>query len=1002
MTENHRISRQTYRYSTVFITLYRPKIDKAGFVMRLTSIFFVTAALAVSGNTLADTLKPTELDALNYQPSLLPGNYNPDITTPASILGFPVGSRTASPAQIVDFITIIASESDRVILTEYARSHEDRPLYYLAISSPENLARIPEVKADLARLADPRSLSEAEGNAIIDSLPAVAWMGYSIHGNESSGSDAALASIYHLAASQDDDVISMLANEIVIIDPSMNPDGRARFIKIKEEARGVAPNVDDQSRLHIQSWPGGRYNHYLFDLNRDYIHGAHPETRGKVRAINEWRPQIVIDAHEQGSQSNYHFSPARQPINFNGPPSHEKWNEIFASDQASAFDQRGWPYFNGQNYDDLYPGYTTFSKYRGAINILYEQPGIDEDGVRRPDGSILTYQESVHHHLASTLANLKTLAVHSADLYRDYLADRRLVSSASGPYSNRTLVILPTSNDSRRPSFVRTMKMQGFEMFTADRDIAAGSVTTQLGKTLRNMTIPRGSIVLPNRQPEARLLSAMLEFDTDFTDGMMLEERESLLRGEGSRMYEDTAWNTTMLHGLEAWTVNAHIDRNLVPYQDPVTDSGLKNVEGSIGYIVNGDDDRSVGFAARAMESGISVRVLQRATRLDGKDWPRGSVVISRNDHRTYQGDLAVDVDHLAAELGLAAQGFAHGTAPGDLPDMGGRHFTRLVQPGIAFVSNGKVSPLDLGAMWHVMDTYLGIRHSQLNWDWLANFDLRRYNVIVLPDSWSPEFSDAALSHLSTWVENGGTLIANGSSAAALSAVDRKFTSARQIGDTFEDMEKYDLALQREWLASQRAIPDDSQVWANVVPQDVSYPWSSDAKSPGKDALKKLDDWQKIFMPRGAVLAARTDQKHWLTMGVGQQLPVLYRRPTVLMSDGSAQVPVRFGVLSRIGQDRWRQMQQENGDKAPARKIGWSSLPDQYEMNLRMSGIVWPEAAQRLANTAYVTREQKGRGQIILFAYSPAYRGSTPGTSRLLLNAVIYGPGLGTSQPIIP
>ncbi|HIG26430.1 MAG TPA: peptidase [Verrucomicrobiales bacterium] len=969
--------------------------------MRLLTFLFITAIGPAIGNINADTLKPTESEALKYPPSLLPGNYNPAITTPSSVLGFPVGSRTSTTDQIVEIITKIASESERVSLTEYARSHEGRPLHYLVISSPENLARIPEVKADLARLADPRGLSEAEGNTIIDRLPAVAWFGHSIHGNEASGSDSALISIYHLAASLDEDVVSMLEKEIVIIDPCMNPDGRTRFMKIMEEARGVAPNVDDQSRLHTQSWPKGRYNHYLFDLNRDYIHGAHPETRGKVAAMNEWYPQLVIDAHEQGAQSNYHFSPSRQPINFNGPPQHEKWNEVFAKDQASAFDQRGWPYFNGQNYDDLYPGYTNYSKYRGAVNILYEQPGIDEDGVRRPDGSILTYKESVHHHLTSTLANLYTLAEHSAELYRDFLADRRLVTSESGPYGNRTFVVLPTRNESRMLSFVRTMKMQGFEMFTAEGDIEVASVTTQLGKNLSNMTIPRGSIVLPNRQPEARLLSAMLEFDTPFTDGMMLEERESLLRGEGSMMYEDTAWNTTMLHGLEAWTVNAHIDQNLVHYQEAVVDSGLKDVDGSIGYIINGDDDRSVGFAARAMESGISVRVLQRATRLDGNDWPRGSIVVSRNDHRTYDGDLAADIGRLADELGLSIQGFAHGTAPGDLPDVGGRYFTRLVPPSIAFVSNGKVNPLDLGAMWHVMDTHLGIRHSQLVWKGLAKFDLRRYNVIVLPDSWEPEISDAALTRLSTWVKNGGTLIANGGSAAALSAVGRKFTSARHISDTFENPGKYDLALQREWLALQKTIPDDSQIWSNVVPQDVTYPWNSESKSPGKDALKKLDDWQKIFMPKGAVLAARTDQKHWLTMGIGKQLPVLYRRPTVLMSDGSADVPVRFGVLSRIGQERWDQMQEENEGKKSARKIGWSTLPDQYEMNLRMSGLVWPEAAQRLVNTAYVTRERKGNGQIILFAYSPVFRGSTPGTGRLLLNALIYGPGLGTSQAII-
>ena len=979
------------------------KPETRGQQMLKSALLIFTINTIVSTLVFAETsLSPTPMDELDYTQPLLSGNYNPDITTPSSVLGFPVGRKTASPAQIVDFITHASSQSDRAMLVEYARSHEDRPLYYVVISSADNLARLDSIKAGVQRLSDPRGLSADDASVLINDLPAIAWMAYSIHGNETSGADSALATIYHLLASTDEDIVSLLDRSIVIIDPSQNPDGRARFIKAVEELRGLTPSVDNQSMLHTQYWPGGRYNHYLFDLNRDFIHGVHPETRGRVRAINEWHPQLVIDGHEMGSLSTYHFSPPRQPINAHLPPALARWGLAFAKDQARAFDQRGWPYFNGENYDDLYPGYTTYSQYRGALNILYEQARIAENGVRRRGGIITTYQESVHHQLVSTLTNLQTLAEQSKNLYRDYVADRRFVLSSRSPYADRNFVILPTDNHSRLQSFVDTMELQGFELYSANQDISVSNALTQLGSTIDKSTIPKGSIVLPNRQPEARLLATMLEFETTITPATLLKERQSILRGEGSLMYDVTAWNITMLHGLEAWTVSGDLGNRLDPYRAVSSESGLSDVDHSIGWVVNGNDDHSVGFAARGMELGLKLRVINKSAELDGKTYPRGSVVVTRNDNSSYSGDLAGTVGALARELELTAQGFASGTGPGDLPDVGGRYFVPLEPPRIAIITQGGMSPLDVGATWHTVDKYLGIRHSQLDQSRLGSFDLRRYNVLVMPDSRSARLTDKTIRKLAGWVENGGTLIAVGRSAAALSAVEWKFTAVRQIADTFEARDKYDLALQREWLADQDAVGNLPQVWANVAPEDVSYPWQTSAKKTDKTALKKQDDWQKMFMPSGVLLSARSNHDHWLTYGTGAVLPVLFGNAPVLMTDSKSETAVRLGVLTQIDANRWKDIKTQMVKDKTARKIGWSSLPDEHELTLRMSGLLWPEAAQRLANAAYLTREAKGNGQVILFADTPAFRGSTLGTNRLLLNALVYGPALGADHPIVP
>ena len=941
----------------------------------------------------AELLSPTQLSELKYDQTLLPGNYNPAIPHPDAILGFPVGSRAATPSQIVEVIQAITAASDRTLLVEYARSHEKRPLYYVVISSPGNLARIEQVKADVKRLADPRNLGEAEANVIIENLPALAWMSYSIHGDESSGADAALAAIYHLAASIDDDIEALLDKEIVIIDPSQNPDGRARFVKFQEETRGIAPNIDDQSMLHSQYWPGGRYNHYFFDLNRDYILGVQPETRGRVKAFNEWRPQLVIDAHEMGSQTTYHFTPSREPINLNVSQSLRDWNVTFAKDQAAVFDSHGWPYFNGEAFDDFYPGYTAFSQYRGALNILYEQAGLSEDGVRRRSGEIITYREAVHHQLISTLVNLKTLAKHSQALYRDYLDDRRMLVSDNSPYANRTFVVLPTDNQARLDNFVTMMQLQGFEIYEAEKAIPVKNALTQMGHTLARATIPKGALILPNRQPEARLLATMLEFDAEVLDEVLIKERQSLLRGEGSTMYDIGAWNATMLKGLEAWTVPMHLDNDVRPFQTRPAAKGAVKVEHVIGYVVNGNDDRAPGFAARAMEIGLNVRVITKAAELDSKPYPRGSIAVIRNDNRST--DLFEPVDQIASELGIVAQGFTSGMGPGDFPDTGGRYFVALERPRIALVSRGRANPLGVGAIWHSLDENLGIRHSLVDLERLLKYDLRRYNVIIFPDMRAMELSEKELSKLSDWIKNGGTLVAVKSAAAAFSAADKMFTKTRLMGDTFEDQSAYDLALQREWLSSKNELSGD--IWSNSAPVDVDYPWTSESKSPGKTTLEKLDKWQKIFQPSGVMLAGKVDQYHWLTFGTGETLPLLVGRVPILMTDGSSEAVVRYGVLKKMESTRWEQSKREGG-----RKIGWATLPDQYELDLRMSGFLWPEAAQRMANAAYLTRESKGNGQIILFADDPNFRGAAAGTNRLLLNAIVFGPGLGASHPIIP
>jgi len=944
-------------------------------------------------------MKPTPLVGLDYQKPLHSGKYDSSIPTAESMLGFKVGKRTATPAQIVEAINVWNKASSKMQLVEYARSHENRPLYYALISTPENLANIEAVKANLARLANPNNLSSGDAKKIIGQLPAISWMAYSIHGNESSGSDAALAAIYHLIASEEDDIKDLLSKSIVIIDPSMNPDGRARFTKALEQSRGIAPNVDNQSLLHTGFWPYGRTNHYLFDLNRDFILGVHPETIGRVKAIGQWHPQLMIDGHEMGSQSTYLFAPAREPINKNLSPMSKKWGNVFANDQAASFDNENWPYFTGEWFENLYPGYSSFAEFRGSVHILYEQARMAEDGVRQANGRILSYQEAVHHQLTSTLTNLKTLAKNSKAMYQDYLTDRRKSISNTSIYANISYALPPSENTKRRLGFIRLMELQGFELFTSTQDMSYANSTNQLGVKV-TAELPKGSLIIRNRQPEARLLAAILEFDVELTNAVLVEERQHLLRDGSSIMYDTTAWNLTMMHGVEAYSIPSFIDSNLAPYQTPAAPEVIIKKTNSIAYIIDGVNDASVGFAAQLMEQGLQVRIIDKAAVLDGQNFSRGSIVVYRYDNEFFTGDLDALVETTAKKMSVTAVAITSGMGDGELPDIGGSHFRLLTQPQIAILTQGNINPYDYGAIWHSIDSYLGIRHSHLDMNNFSFNDLRRYNTLIIPDLFYGSFDESKLSSIKTWVKAGGTLIVIDDSIRAFVDPDAKFSNVRQIKDAFKDIAKYDLTLQREWLAQQDDYPEIKTAWQHAVTDSIIYPWSANGKTENEEVLKKQDQWLSKFSPSGAIVAARSDNKHWLTFGIPDLLPILVSNNPVLMTDDSVQAVVRFGVYEKMNKSMWDSVTASFKDKPITRKLGWSSLPDEYQLKLRMSGLLWPEASQRIANSAYLTQESKGNGQIILFASQPNFRGSTKGTNRLLLNALVYGAGLGT-HPVI-
>jgi hypothetical protein len=769
----------------------------------------------------------------------------------------------------------------------------------------------------------------------------------------------------------------------------MNPDGRERFMNALDQHRGRHPNVDDQSLLHTGYWPYGRGNHYLFDLNRDWIYARLPETRDRIPHVLRWRPLLLVDAHEMGAQDTYMFSPAREPHNPHLPPYRRSMGQVFADGKARAFDRFAYPYYTGEWHEDFYPGYTdAWASLRGALGVLYEQARLAEDGVQR-DTHLISYRQSVHHQVLASLADLQTLQRERVSMLEQFVTDRAGVLSPRGPYGNRSFVILPTENQGRMNDLLDLLHVQQFEVHRLTRELRVARASDQLGRQLSGQVLPTGSLVLRNRQPDGRLLAAMFEFDPQMSVSALTTERERVLREGRSTIYDTTGWNISMMFGLEALTVPEHLDSHLERL-DPAARPPAPAVPDSrnaLALVASGADDRANALAGRLMQLGLVVRAARTASELDGIELPLGSIAVTLNDNRQRQ-EWMEQVSQVGADLGLEVHAVGHGRAPGELADLGGREWRVLQPPRVALLARGSNNMLDFGAVWYLLDHRLGLRHSHLDEDRAAAMDLRRYNVIYLPERWTwgggGPLSPALIERLGDWVRAGGTLIASGNAARALTAGEAPIVRVRTLEQVIsEDLGPYQDGLYREWLAKAQPLPNE--IWGHAAQGQV-MPWAGTPALPAVEERQRRDRWLRQFMPSGALVANRADTRHWLNAGGHAFLTALFSNSPVLMAQPPVEAPLRVGVYDPA-----------EGD---AELLGWAPVPAGQELRVRAGGLLWPEARERIASAAWVTREGLGSGQVILFAHAPAFRGAQLGAMRVLENAIILGPGMGAGTPI--
>jgi len=907
--------------------------------------------------------------------------FNPAIPAPEAVIELPVGLSTVRPGPLdagnrqirqkavshealLGYMQKLAAVSDRVKLTPCGRSHEGRMLFYVTVTSPANHKRLGKIKALNARLADPRKLTGADDvDKIIADLPAVAWMSYSIHGDELSSTDAAMYVVYRLAAATDKKTIRLLDQVVIHIVPLVNPDGRERYLGQLHELSGIVENSDYQAMQHSGLWSQGRGNHYLFDLNRDWLVLTHPETSSLAKVIGSWNPHLLVDSHEMGGMDTYLFDPPTDPVNPHLSPKNLPWRKRFGADHAAAFNRYGWSYYTGEWYTDWGPFYTsTWANLRGAIGILYEQAGANGAEVKQHTGHIQTYRQTVHHHIVSSFANLETLRKNRKEILNDFYRDRLWAVSADD--DNFEALILPPCKDrSRRKRLISLLLRQGIEVGYAGEKFKAHGLVDIWGQQHQSMEFGPGTAVIKSAQPQRRLLYALLEFDPRFTDESLKYERQEIEKHRGTHLYDVSSSNVAMAFGLEAHWAKDIAEVKLLPEEPCKKRPPGGPGKADYGYIIDLADSKGYGALVALLQNGCNPRIATRPFRL-GSQFDAGTIILRKHENpdnlleilKKVSRDYRVEI--IGVDTALVESG----------PDLGGGRMDLLREPKVAIASQWPVSSTSFGSVWYLLDHRIHLRTSPVNIQYLGRIDLRKYNVLILPNSrgLSSVLDESAVKKIRRWVEAGGTLIAIGNSAAFAAEKDRGLSSVRLRRDVLGQLGVYAEALARETSARNVQI-DASVVWGREP--DKKKTDAPEENTPAKkdaDALKRLDQWQRMFSPTGVFVAADIDCEHWLTFGCARRMPLMFAGGYAFMSKYPVATPVR---LTDTG-------------------------------SLRLSGLLWPEARQRLAGTAYATVERLGHGQIILFACDPTYRAWLAGTERLFLNAVILGPGMGTSPPV--
>lgn len=666
-------------------------------------------------------------------------NYDINIPTPKQVLGYEVGDWMVSHDQLVQYFQEIAKKSDRALIQEYARSYENRPLLHLIFSSHENLAKLDQIKAEHQKLCEPSLSAQIK----TDDMPLVVILGYTIHGNEASGANASLLTAYYLAATHGPAMDELLKNTIIIIDPTLNPDGMNRFAEWTNMHKSYAPLSDPNSRVFNEVYPGGRTNHYWFDLNRDYLLLTNPESIGRVEFMQEWKPNIVTDHHEMGSNSTFFFQPGVPSRNNPLTPqkNYELTKEI-ANYHAKFLDQIGSQYFSEESFDDYYFGKgSSYPDINSGIGILFEQAS-SRGFLRETSNGLLSFPFTIRNQFRvslSTLEAAKNLRKPLLDYQKEFYVSA-LKQADKDPISG--WLFGDAKDFGKTKAFLKILKTHHIEVEKLTQDFRyQGKLYSQ-----------QNSYFIRAKQNNYRLIKSIFENTNTFKD---------------KTFYDVSTWNFFAAFNMP----NVELLRGkklILPKTEslqaiPQKEGHILGSKTAVAFAFRWTDYYAPKLLAAIQSKGLRTKVAKNTFtyQADGlnESFDYGTILIPVTDQVLNKSDLRKFMSKLAEENGIDIYSFSTSlTTKGS--NLGSRNFAAIDLPRVLIFVDGGASSRDAGEIWHLFDQRYAMPVSLVEQKMINRIKLSDYSTIVLPGGNFNELGKDGVAKLNLWVKNGGNLIA--------------------------------------------------------------------------------------------------------------------------------------------------------------------------------------------------------------------------------------------------
>lgn len=704
------------------------------------------------------------------------------IQSPSAFLGYQLGERFTPHHKVIEYFNHISSGSKNVKLQEYGKTYEGRPLVVAAVSTSAHISNLEEIRNNNLRLSGIKN-----GNAN-PAQPAIVWLSYNVHGNESVSTEAAMQTIFDLIDPMNKKTKLWLENTVVIIDPCMNPDGRERYVNFYNSVSNINPDPVSFTREHIEPWPGGRTNHYYFDLNRDWAWQTQIETQQRMALYNQWLPHIHVDFHEQGFNEPYYFAPAAEPFHEDITKWQREFQTTIGKNNARYFDENGWLYFTRERFDLLYPSYgDTYPTNNGAIGMTFEQGGSGRAGlsVLTAVGDTLTLKDRITHHCVTGLSTIEVASANTAKVvseFEKYFSKSK--SNPSGPYKT---YVLKSDNTDRLKNLAVLLTRNGIQYGFGSAKGGQG-FNYLTGKT-ENFSVNRSDMVISAYQPKSVLLKVLFEPNTFVSDSVT---------------YDITAWALPYAYGLKAYASKG----SLTPLSAdvPLSAAPVISTQKPVAFVANWGTVADVKFLAALLKSDVKVRYSETPFEIDGKRFNAGSLIITRTSNEKlgtrFEKTIADIASYADVSIMPVLSGFVEKGA-----DLGSERIRVIGKPRVALVGGEEASPMAFGEVWHFFERQLNYPLSVIRAQDVKQLNLNNFDVLIYPNG---QYEDIYSEKVLNWIQNGGKLIAIESAAAQLagkkgfSLTFKEAAKPDKNKTTYLDLKKYE---DRERESVQNSIP---------------------------------------------------------------------------------------------------------------------------------------------------------------------------------------------------